>query len=393
MVEFVSSSPVMTDPTPSHPSLRSASLDILRLVAVVLVLGRHMETYPLEFGKGLTFYVTRLWQNGGWTGVDLFFVLSGFLIGGLLFAEVKKTNGLRVGRFLFRRGLKIYPGFYVLLVATLAVNIGFHRPMPTDSVFAEVFFLQNYLGGLWNHTWSLAVEEHFYLGLPLLLLLMMRIWRHSADPFRRMPWIAGLIAMTCLGLRIQLALTRPFDNLVHLFPTHLRIDSLLIGVAVAYVYHFHHGRLLAFSRRWQVPLLIGGGALFLPAFKFPLGSRWWLHSIALTGFAIGAAMILIALVEREPPPWRAVRWAAFLGSRSYSIYLWHAAVAIFAARIWTSRSETAGPAGWYLYFTAYIVVSLAVGMMMAAVIEFPILRLRDREAPGMAGPLANASTE
>src|SRR5882762_8858716 len=130
----------------NRPS-RSVSLDLLRLVAVVLVLGRHMETYPLEFGKGVAFYVSRFWQNGGWTGVDLFFVLSGFLIGGLLFAEVKKTGGLRVGRFLFRRGLKIYPAFYALLFATFAFNLALHRPMRPTSVVAEILFLQNYLGG------------------------------------------------------------------------------------------------------------------------------------------------------------------------------------------------------------------------------------------------------
>jgi peptidoglycan/LPS O-acetylase OafA/YrhL len=383
----VTSTDATSSPT-ARPQSRSASLDILRLIAVVLVLGRHMETYPLEFGKGLTFYVTRLWQNGGWTGVDLFFVLSGFLIGGLLFAEVKKTNGLRVGRFLLRRGLKIYPAFYVLLLATFAFNLAFHRPMRPKSVIAEVFFLQNYLGGLWNHTWSLAVEEHFYIGLPLLLLVLLRISRPSEDPFRWIPWITGLVVVTCLCLRVHLALTQGFDNLIHLFPTHLRIDSLLIGVAIAYAYHFHRHRLLAWSRRWQIPLLIGGTVLFLPAFYFPLGSHWWLHSIALTGFAFGAAMILIALVEREPPPWRIVRWASYLGSHSYSIYLWHAVIAVFAAKIWTARSATAGASSWYLYFVAYIAASLGVGLAMAALIEFPILALRDREAPATAAPLS-----
>ena len=107
-----------------------------------------METYPLEFGKGFTFFASRLWQNGGWTGVDLFFVLSGFLIGGLLFAEAKKTNRIRVGRFLYRRGMKIYPAYYVLFLATIAFKLAFHQPMRLRAVLAEAFFLQNYLGGL-----------------------------------------------------------------------------------------------------------------------------------------------------------------------------------------------------------------------------------------------------
>ena len=138
-----------------------------------------------------------------------------------------------------------------------------------------------------------------------------------------------------------------------------------------------------------MPLMIVGSTLFLPAFYFPLGSRWWLHSIALTGFAADAAMIVIALVEWEPPRWRIVRWAAFLGSRSYSIYRWHAAIGLFAARIWATNAATAVAGGWYLYFVAYITASLAVGVMMSAFIEFPILRLRDREKPAAATPLSN----
>jgi peptidoglycan/LPS O-acetylase OafA/YrhL len=369
----------------SHPRTRSVSLDLLRLVAVVLVLGRHMETFPFEFGKGVAFYVSRLWQNGGWTGVDLFFVLSGFLIGGLLFAEVKRTGRLRVGRFLLRRGLKIYPAFYALLFATFAFDLALHHPMRRTSVLAEFFFLQNYLGGLWNHTWSLAVEEHFYIALPLLLIVLLKIRQRSANPFRSIPMITAVVAVTCLGLRIYLARTTPFDNMVHLFPTHLRIDSLLIGVAIAYAYHFHRKRMIAFSRRWRPALILIGSALFIPAFRFPLGSNWWLHSVGLTGFAGGAAMIVVALIDWEPPRWRLVRWAAFLGSRSYSIYLWHAAIALLIARIWQAHAASA--AGWYLYFATYIAAAFGVGVIMSAIVEFPILRLRDREAPGTATPL------
>ncbi len=370
-----------------EPPRRSASLDILRLVAVVLVLGRHMQPYPLGFGKGPAFYITRLWQNGGWTGVDLFFVLSGFLIGGLLFAEAKKTGGLRVGRFLIRRGFKIYPAFYVLLISTIGFNVIAGNRMRTESIVAEVFFLQNYLGGPWNHTWSLAVEEHFYIALPLLVVVLLRRNRCSDDPFRIFPWICVAAIATCLSLRVYLARAIPFDNLIHLFPTHLRIDSLLLGVGVAYAYHFHRPWLLAWSRRWRVPLFVGGAALYLPAFYFPLGSYWWLHSVALTGFAAGAAAMLIALLEIEPPRWHVFRGAAFLGSRSYSIYLWHAAVAVFAARVWLARASTAGPIGWYLYFAGYVVSSLIIGIFMAALIEFPVLALRNRVAPSMVVPL------
>src|ERR1700758_1823216 len=88
----------------AKPSTRNESLDVLRCIAVLLVLGFHFPYYAL-------------WGRLGWIGVDLFFVLSGFLISGLLFQEYKATESINLLRFLIRRGLKIYPSFYLLIVS------------------------------------------------------------------------------------------------------------------------------------------------------------------------------------------------------------------------------------------------------------------------------------
>src|SRR5512135_1473672 len=92
---------------------RLVSLDVLRCLAVLLVIGRHMAPPPTRIAPVRWFIDT--WHQGGWIGVDLFFVLSGFLISGLLYRDLSKNGSLGVGRFLIRRGLKIYPAFYVLL--------------------------------------------------------------------------------------------------------------------------------------------------------------------------------------------------------------------------------------------------------------------------------------
>src|SRR5258708_39463837 len=139
------------------------SLAVLRAVAVLLVIGHHVQ-----FGSDAP-AVLRAWHLGGWIGVDLFFVLSGFLVSGLLFREQMRYGTVRVGRFLVRRGLKIYPAFYCFLLATLVVITVSKKCPPADQITGEVLFLQNYLGGVWNHTWSLAVEEHFYIGIALLV--------------------------------------------------------------------------------------------------------------------------------------------------------------------------------------------------------------------------------
>ena len=87
---------------------RNQSLDVLRCVAILLVLGRHLDYYPL-------------WSKIGWIGVDLFFVLSGFLVSGLLFHEFKEHGRINFRRFILRRGLKIWPAFYTYILITAAL--------------------------------------------------------------------------------------------------------------------------------------------------------------------------------------------------------------------------------------------------------------------------------
>ncbi|MBK9638567.1 MAG: acyltransferase [Bacteroidetes bacterium] len=139
----------------NSPSRRS-ELDFLRGVAILLVLFRHY------------LYNDYLYDIG-WIGVDLFFVLSGFLVSGLLFKEFKITNSVNYLNFLIRRGFKIYPVFYLFITFTILWKIKIHSPLELRCLVGEIFFLQNYVGNMWSHTWSLAVEEHFYLLLTLLI--------------------------------------------------------------------------------------------------------------------------------------------------------------------------------------------------------------------------------
>src|SRR6185503_12824637 len=141
-------------------------------------------------------------------------------------------------------------------------------PAPRSAFVGEVLFLQNYIGGVWWHTWSLAVEEHFYLLLAGATWLLAKA--HPSQAFRAIPALSLIVAVTCLGLRIATPHTN-FPQLIN--PTHLRIDSLMFGVLLSYGWHF--GRLKEQARRWRGLLGVAGVVLLAPAFVFPLQATWW----------------------------------------------------------------------------------------------------------------------
>jgi peptidoglycan/LPS O-acetylase OafA/YrhL len=135
---------------------------------VLLVIVRHLPTN--EASSALRFI-----QSIGWTGVDLFFVLSGFLISGLLFSEFDKTGGLNVKRFWLRRGLKIWPSYYLTYGTAMLLTVA--STGDTGLLISRApnyIFIQNYMDFevRWTHSWSIAIEEHFYFVLPLVLLVL-----------------------------------------------------------------------------------------------------------------------------------------------------------------------------------------------------------------------------
>src|SRR5437016_8612267 len=170
---------------------RNQWLDVLRGVAILLVLGRHSS-----------YAYIRPWAIIGWSGVDLFFVLSGFLISGLLFSEYQQRGCIDVKQFWIRRGFKIYPSFYVLLMFT-AVLIWMKRGKLPMALLGDAFFLQGYAPHILEHGWSLAVEEHFYFVLPLVLLAMIRLSKHQANPFRWVPLVSVCLTTLCLYIRVH----------------------------------------------------------------------------------------------------------------------------------------------------------------------------------------------
>lgn len=359
--------------------MRNKRLDFLRFMAVALVLSAHtgFPSFASPFG---------------WSGVDLFFVLSGFLISGLLYTEYKKIHAIDFKRFFIRRGLKIYPAFYALILVTfVAHEVGWVGiPTGVSHYLREIAFVQNYGPGLWDHTWSLAVEEHFYIGLALLLMLMVRFSTRGESPFRRVPVICFGLAVACMALR---ALTlKLYPNLNWRYPhavyamTHTRMDSLFFGVFLGYLYHFRSDviRSAMGSRMHRAILAIVSASLIVLCFSFR--GLYSQLTFGLTCIYLGFGGLLVLCLESPNPlggkAAEFARWlgsgGAYIGRHSYSIYLWHLPFLAFAPFVLRKiHLRLPEPVLGAFYFFG----ACALGIVLAHAIEFPVLKLRDQFFP------------
>lgn len=360
--------------TTSSVGSRLVGIDVLRAVAVVLVIFRHND---LGWSTGLEpidAILRRLW-TGGWIGVDLFFVLSGFLVSSLLFREHLRHGRIQPGRFLIRRGLKIYPAFYVFLAATV-----FYEGLARGgwrALLHEAIFIQNYASPtLWGHTWTLAVEEHFYF----LLALAFWLWGRKEAPMQTVQRLPSLILFASIFILLARTLAAEgerFDATAHLFPSHLRFDSFLVGVLLSYFHSFHHDAFHALCSKRCRLLGAAGLLMLLPAFFFQLGRYEWIHTYGLSIFAVGSALLICAALGRSWSTNRLWSWVASVGTYSYSIYLWHMPV-----RRWLMPRLARGDAvDDRLLTPIFVVASLAVGVILSRVIEIPVLHARDRYFP------------
>ena len=233
----------------------------------------------------------------GWIGVDLFFVLSGYLIGGQLLAELARNNRLNLSRFYARRTLRILPAYFVILAIYFLLALWREYPDMAQSLWKFLFSLQNIAlhgGTAFSHAWSLAVEDQFYLALPFILLVV--FWRPR-----------GAIILSCvilLGgvlLRAFLASQNATDTGVSFrgfqawiyYPTWTRLDPLVFGVMIAAIEKFR-------PRLWQ-RLTESAIWLWLPAFALIVYALWlgesdhinftacvWQFPLLATGMAAAA---------------------------------------------------------------------------------------------------------
>ncbi len=343
----------------------------------------------------------------GWIGVDLFFVLSGFLVSGLLFTEYKKYGNVRPKLFLIRRGFKIYPLFYFSIIFTAVLLLFFpdsyffigskklflnHHGIATGFIF-EALFLQSYFFGYWGHHWSLSVEEIFYFSLAALIYrLASRNELQNTAKFRK---ISLFVFVACLIMRIVQNIVLP-NSPINYSAAHLRLDSLFAGVFVSYYYHFQYKEIHEFYLRYRRYLLL----LILPLISFtPFINVLKFSFVKTIGFTLiymAFSFLLMAFLFEanigskikkivSRPFYDGV---ARIGFYSYSIYLFHTYIVRFL--VGENYPYEQYMAGKYTYanvlesFIIYYILSILLGIGVSRIFEMPMLRLRDKWFPKRA---------
>jgi len=349
---------------------RLPGLDLLRSIAIVWVMFFHAF---LVDGLGLDF----AWlQRFGWMGVDIFFVLSGFLIGSQLLRTLKRGEPLSLRDFYWRRAWRILPAFAVVLAVYIALPVLREAPGLAPwwqfATFTLNLLVDYTHHQAFSHAWSLCVEEHFYLLFPLAAMWLTR--KPSAARFVSL--CVGLV-LTGIALRTGVwlrddAANPPRNWFVEdiYYPTWMRLDGLLVGVTLATL-HVYRPALWARLQARSTWLLIGGLALTSAAiWLFRDRTGLLANAVGWPLLSAGFGLLVLAATTLR----RAVPGPGWLAGISYSVYLSHK-LAMHAVHEWLAPAL---PLQGLALFPVYAAVILAVGAALHYAVEQPGLRLRDR---------------
>lgn len=308
----------------------SPGLDGLRAIAILVVMLFHSNPDVLV---------------GGYVGVDLFFVLSGFLITSILVDEYRSKGAINVPRFYLRRFLRLAPPLLFMLAAyvLIAPFVWPGEAHGRDALFTALYITDFTLPmGLGPdhlvHSWSLAVEEQFYLLWPLLLVPLLR-------SNRAIPWLlAGLITM--IAWRAQFT-----DWKDHYY----RIDTHSSGLLVGALLHFIG---------WRASKLIGLLGLLIFVLVTLFAQREW-NAPAILATEIAAVMLIAGVAESK---WLEAPFLVHIGKLSYGLYLWHYPIAAY----FRSRFD------FFETATITLVLSYAMALLSYHTVEAWSRKIKDR---------------
>jgi peptidoglycan/LPS O-acetylase OafA/YrhL len=359
----------------SAPTSRLFGLDTLRTLAIVIVMLYHLTIFGELPSSILPF------TDFGWMGVDLFFVLSGFLIGQQALKPYLSGQRLSIVEFYRRRAYRILPAYLTVLALYFLVP-GWREFPRLAPLWKFLTFTMNFGFSFdrrgFSHAWSLCVEEHFYLLLPLLVVLLMR------RPSLRKTTVA-LVSVVLFGIALRAFLITHYPDDVWTgiyYPSYTRLDGLLTGVTLAIVRTFRPAWWNALMQRGHALFLTGAVCVTCVVWMFrkqdlgsDTGSAMWGVIVGFPLLALGLGLITASSVSKNGLLARVrVPGAATIAALAFSLYLTHKAVGNIVKHHFPRITEPQGPSSWLLY----AVTCLSAAVLLHVAVERPFLRLRDR---------------
>jgi len=361
---------------------RLPGLDTLRAAAIILVLANHYMV--VVSGKNTFGFVT----NVGWAGVDLFFVLSGYLIGNQILSPIALNQNFSLKKFYMKRLLRTLPNYYFIL----AIYFIFPQELggkETASIWHFLTFTQNFglrPGETFTHSWSLCIEEQFYIILPATALLIA-----SFKCSRKLAWmiigaavVAGMVVRGMTWLCNGKSAIDAYDYYENIYySSFARFDELLPGVAIAMLKNFHASTYSKLMRRGNLLFLTGLSAagimlyLFsnffgLSAYGFGFCMTTFGYPLLATSFAI---LTLSALSTTSVLHQLQVPGTASIALWSYAIYLAHKPIFKLAISPLTKMGiDTDSILGIAIIMAA----GLLGGWLLFRMVETPFMILRTR---------------
>ncbi|TFW13840.1 acyltransferase family protein [Duganella callida] len=374
-------------------SSRNAGLDTLRALAIVLVFANHYMIFVS--GSPAFGWLSEI----GWAGVDLFFALSGYLIGNQILAGIRQrqagTARFSLARFYARRLLRTLPNFYLVLALYACWPI-WRGAAELPPLWKFLTFTQNIHlkpGTAFSHAWSLCVEEQFYFLLPALALLIAAVrkpllwaWLAAAGTVA-----AGMALRSHLwsGMTPEQLGGGHYYTLIY-YASWCRFDELIFGVALALLKNYHAGLWARATAHGHVTLAAGSALLAL-SWRLLLDDHYG-YAMTVYGYPLlGLSYSLLLLAALSPASllqrWR-VPGAASIAVWSYAIYLTHKQLCILL------RAPLAGQ-GWaaesWQAMAIMSAASLVAGWLLYALVETPFMKLRDRYVPSNCADAASSS--
>ena len=370
----------MTKTTTAQPPNKYYGLDNLRAFAIIMVFFFHYQRWfehPAWMPTALNF---------GWTGVDLFFVLSGFLISSQLFAQIKKDGNFSMRDFYIKRIFRILPIYYFVLAIYFLFPF-FSSTQSLPPLWKFLTFTQNFGADFQYHrsfgvVWSLCVEEHFYLLMPVILLLFLKtgLFKKGYLLLVILFAVGFLIRLYC-WYDVYLHQTNGVENRMLwvqtiYYPTYNRLDGLLAGVSIAAMYNY----LPAIFNRLSnyANLLIAIGLIILTGTYFLCGNNMdfvrSIFSFPLVSIGFGCTVLGAIMPNSFLYKWKSAILTK-IAQLSYALYLVHMAV-ILSAQTVLSNLGIAKDSSWMLLLT--IILCVAIALLLHHAIEKPFMKMRER---------------